>query len=131
MTLKPFDPERWKAGDPVRCRDERYKILQLIHEPTARPYHRLIAFLTYDGLPSELHTFYDNGTKFTEGVNGSYDIMMAPKKTIWWERRYRGLGGCIESLIFPAVVSDGSVPGMLLEYRKQWLGEPFSFEVEE
>lgn len=83
---RPFDMERYLAGDAVETRDGR-KVTELHHFKTVNRERYCIAYVAY----GEYYYTRIDGTRSEEPSN--VDLLMSPKKVKGWVNVYKGKTG--------------------------------------
>lgn len=123
--MKPFDLEAAKRGEPICTRDGETDVVFGAHNPLALESARVVVWIR--GSPVGRR---EDGL-FVIGVESYFDLFMAPKKRVYWERRLIFKSGTVEAIISQdredAKLSDVHAAS----YVARWLSPAFSFEVEE
>ena len=114
--MKPFDYDRWKAGDPIRCRDEKYTPTILVeHE------NKLVVWFN-----SNTVVAVGRDGRIHWGLQSSFDLFMAEKKHKVWVRLFRWPSEGVELC---AILSEQEPDWG--DYRYKWCSDPVCVETEE
>lgn len=121
--MKPFDLEAAKRGEPVITSDGRPYTFGA-HNPDAEVHGRIVGWI------GAMHIAHTEDGRFYAGTC-KYDLFMAPKKRVVWERRFIEIGtGDIYSYIRNAQDHPDLTKALTPQFC--WIGdEPFRVEIVE
>jgi hypothetical protein len=123
--MKPFNLARAIAGDPLITRDGRTDVVFGAYNPKAKCGSVVV------WIKGILYTFRENGRWGSDHEDLCLDLFMAPKKRTVWERRLIVGDGTMFGRIRDDRDDQNLADDSLLDCDAKWLGEAFSFEIEE
>lgn len=88
MNYKPFDQEKWAAGDQIQFRNGQTDI-ELFYSSIRASSGNYPPLISIDA--SGIHRFHSLNGKFTPEDNGNgFDLVMAPKKVTYYFASWSG-----------------------------------------